>query len=73
MFVWEREVRQHVVFGEVHQLCEPLPAGTEPVGDASPGGSSTLRIRLIKHRADRRGDHLFARSLGTSAKALRMK
>jgi peptide/nickel transport system permease protein len=30
MFVWESEVRQHVVFGEVDQLCEPLPTGWNP-------------------------------------------
>src|SRR5689334_7669147 len=58
MLVREREVCQHIVLGEVHQLRESWPARAEPVGNASPGRLSTLCIRLVEDGADGRGNHL---------------
>src|SRR5690348_15274748 len=58
MLVREREVCQHIVLGEVHQLRESWPTRAKAVGNASPGRSSTLCIRLVEDGADGRSNHL---------------
>src|ERR1051326_2930371 len=58
MLVWEREVRQRFVLGEIHQVRESWPTRAEAIRDPPPCGPGTVRVWLIEDGADGRGDHL---------------
>ena len=69
MFLWERQIGQHLVFGVVEQLGHAWEACTQLVSDAAPLLAGSGSVRLDEHGADGGGHHLL-RAFGHQAQRI---